>query len=154
MAHVGRPIIPFDLNPGWQDSVLDLYKQGAADVEIKAHIYYSRGSFSNNLWDRWLEEEPEFWETIKVGRMLSEAWWTKTGREKLEWKDFSYTGWYMNMKNRFGWRDKQEIDQKTEHSGSVSFGGIQIVNPEVSLSDITKAQNIKMRGEEDSNIPA
>lgn len=121
MPDVGRPKQPFDLSPGWHEPILQMYSEGAADIEIKAHIFYKRGSFSNSLWDRWLEEEPEFSETIKVGRMLSEAWWVETGRKKLDWKDFSYTGWYMNMKNRFGWKDKQEIDQKTEHSGSIDI---------------------------------
>jgi hypothetical protein len=32
------------------------------------------------------------------------------------------------LKN-FGWRDKQEIDQKTEHSGTVGFTGINIIQP-------------------------
>jgi hypothetical protein len=32
------------------------------------------------------------------------------------------------LKN-FGWSDKQEIDQKTEHSGTVGFTGINIIKP-------------------------
>lgn len=32
------------------------------------------------------------------------------------------------LKN-FGWTDKQEIDQKTEHSGTVGFTGINIIKP-------------------------
>lgn len=35
------------------------------------------------------------------------------------------------LKN-FGWRDKQEIDQKTEHSGNVGFTGINIIRPDAS----------------------
>ncbi len=109
MNKVGRPKESLESLPdNWHEEVLELYSEGAADVEIKALIYQWRSNFSNNLWDRWMEEEQEFWETIKKGRMLSESWWNKSGRKNLKSKDFSYTGWYMNMKNRFGWRDKQE----------------------------------------------
>jgi len=111
---MARPITELDLPDGWYNSVLDLYKDGASDVEIKAWIYDVRGSFSNDLWERWLNDEPEFSETIKVGKILSEAWWSRSGRKNLENKEFNYTGWYMNMKNRFGWKDKQEVDQKSE----------------------------------------
>ena len=97
------------LPEGWYNEVLSLYKEGAADVEIKALIYEWRGSFSNDLWDRWMIQEKEFSETIKTGRLLSEAWWNKKGRSNLAFKDFSYTGWYMNMKNRFGWKDRQDV---------------------------------------------
>jgi len=38
------------------------------------------------------------------------------------------TGAIFALKN-FGWKDKQEIDQKTEHSGTIGFSGIQIIQP-------------------------
>lgn len=110
----GRPIEEFNLPEGWQDEVLELYSEGASDVEVKSLIYQIRGSFSNDLWDRWKKDEPEFSETIKVGKMISNAWWEKSGRKNLDNKEFNYTGWYMNMKNRFGWSDKQEIDHTTK----------------------------------------
>lgn len=106
---VGRPKEALILWDGWYTDILALYEVGASDVEIKAFIYSKRGSFSNDLWDRWMKEEEQFSETIKVGKMLSEAAWTKQGRENLKVKEFNYVGWYMNMKNRFGWADKQEI---------------------------------------------
>lgn len=107
----GRPKVEIDLSEGWQDKIIFMYGDGSSDVEIKAWICEQRGSFSNDLWNRWLEEEPDFSETIKMGRLYSESWWAKQGRKNLENKDFSYTGWYMNMKNRFGWKDKQEVEQ-------------------------------------------
>ena len=112
---VGRPLSKLDLPEGWQDEVLVLYSEGASDVEVRALIYGWRGSFSLDLWDRWLKEEEEFSLTIKMGRAISNAWWERSGRKNLKDKDFSYTGWYMNMRNRFGWADKQEV----QHSGGI-----------------------------------
>lgn len=106
---VGRPKEDLSSLPKeWYNDVLSLYSEGGSDVEVKAMIYGWRDSFSNDLWDRWLKEEPEFSETIKKGRVLSESWWNRNGRESLRDKDFSYTGWYMQMKNRFGWTDRTE----------------------------------------------
>jgi len=111
---VGRPTEDITSLPdGWYNQVLDLYKDGASDVEVKALIYEWRGSFSNDLWDRWLKDEPQFSETIKTGKLLAESWWSKTGRTNLKNKEFSFTGWYMNMKNRYGWKDRTETDVTT-----------------------------------------
>lgn len=122
MSKQGRPKEGLESLPNeWYNDILELYSEGASDVEIKALIYSWRGSFSNDLWDRWLEEEDSFSETIKRGRLLSEAWWSRTGRKNLGNKEFSYTGWYMNMKNRFGWSDK------TENTHSFPTGDIHFI---------------------------
>lgn len=111
---VGRPKEDLSSLPnGWYNEVLELYREGGSDVEVKALIFEWRGSFSNDLWDRWMREEEEFSETIKAGKILSEAWWTKNGRTNLQNKEFNFTGWYMNMKNRFKWSDKTETDITT-----------------------------------------
>jgi hypothetical protein len=115
MKNSGAPKQGLDTLPNdWCKQIIELYEQGASDVEIKALIYKWRGSFSNDLWDRWLKEEPLFSETIKIGKVLSECWWNKIGRVNLESERFSYTGWYMNMKNRFGWADSIKQDHTTK----------------------------------------
>jgi len=133
---MGRPKEELDLSDGWQNTILELYRNGASDVEVKSFIYTERGSFSNDLWDRWLEEESQFSETIKMGRLLSESWWSKEGRSNLRTKDFNYVGWYMNMKNRFGWKDRQEIKHEGTVSGFLSF------DPLDDKSDNSPSENI------------
>tara|TARA_R110001632_G_scaffold24289_4_gene67980 strand:- start:4041 stop:4451 length:411 start_codon:yes stop_codon:yes gene_type:complete len=120
---VGRPKKALDLWKGWAKDILDLYVDGASDVEIKALIWTKKGAFSNQLWNRWMEEEEEFSQTIKMGRTFAKAWWEKKGRSGVDSQEINSTMWYMNMKNRYGWRDKQDItsDDKPIQT-MVSFG--------------------------------
>src|SRR5690554_5949794 len=110
----GRPKIEVSsLWDNWYNDILSLYSEGASDVEIRALIIDKCGFGSYPLWDRWLKEDEEFSEVIKHGKLMSEAWWQRNGRTNLQNKEFNYTGWYMQMKNRFGWADNQNIDHKT-----------------------------------------
>jgi hypothetical protein len=107
---VGRPQKDLsELPKGWYDTVLVEMSEGASLEEIKAIL-----SISNDLHTRWMKEEQEYSETIKKGQELSKAWWLAKGRKNLENKDFNYTGWYMNMKNRFDWADKRQQDIRVE----------------------------------------
>jgi len=107
---VGRPKIELtDLRKDWKKSIIELSKQGASIVELSVLLDISRDTFYA-LSDR----EPEFSDTVKKCKQYCEAWWLSKGRTELENKEFSYTGWYMNMKNRFSWADKKEIKEEVK----------------------------------------
>ena len=89
---LGRPKETLDSLPDeWQKDILEIYKIGGSDVEVKAKLYEFRGSFSNDLWDRWMKEEPIFSETIKTGKILAESWWMRNGRTNL--KEAGFEQW-------------------------------------------------------------
>ena len=107
MAKVGRPKVKLsDLPSGWSDNMIVLYSEGCSDVEVRVNAL---DCISEDLWYRLIAEEVEFSVTVKKGKLLSESWWERNGRVSLKDKDFNPTLWYMNMKNRFKWSDKQEI---------------------------------------------
>lgn len=88
--------------------------EGASITEVSAILGITRETFYD--WDK---NNPEFSDAVKKGLMQSEAWWMKRGRLELCNKEFSPALWYMNMKNRFKWTDRQE--QNVEISGNVSI---------------------------------
>ena len=118
----GRPLNSSKFFKIWNDDIerqiLQLYTEGASDIEVIALLGINQDTFYE-----WLKKDNEdfkpFSETIKTGKILSQCWWEKHGRVQLENKDFNNTLWFMNMKNRFSkdWRDKQE----TEHSGDFNI---------------------------------
>ncbi len=103
---VGRPTL---YKPEYCDQVIPLLKQGMSieEIGLEFDVGYT------TIYE-WMNVHPEFSNAIKRGREFSKAWWMRRGRTDLENKDFSATLWYMNMKNRFGWADKQEITQNNE----------------------------------------
>lgn len=102
-------------------------KDGASIEEVAAEI----GVAVKTLYN-WAEEHEQFLQAKKRGEELSSAWWMKEGRIALRDKDFSYTGWYMNMKNRFGWRDKQETDITSKGNQIVGFN---YITPDGNITD-------------------
>lgn len=101
----GRPKIELsDLPKNWDKLIIDLSKQGASIIELSVALDISRDTFYALI-----ERENQFSDTIKRCKQYCEAWWIAKGRIELENKDFSYTGWYMNMKNRFGWTDRADV---------------------------------------------
>lgn len=94
--------------PKMCEKVIELMSEGASKTEVAAELGICWDTFG-----RWQNENEEFSEACKKGEKLSEAWWQRIARENLIYhpksSQLNATLWYMNMKNRFGWRDKQEL---------------------------------------------
>lgn len=105
------------LAEGWQTKMIEMGKEGCSDVEIRAEL-----DISDALWYRWLEEDEEFSRTAKAAKAACHAKWEQFGRKmSFGQAEGNPTTWIFNMKNRFGWRDKQDID----------------MNAKVQVSDLT-----------------
>jgi hypothetical protein len=106
---------PTDYKPEMLEIVEREMSEGASKVELCAELGICYQTFLDWQNPSKSNHIPAFLESIKRGEKLSEAWWLRQGRKNLENKEFNPTLWYMNMKNRHGWRDKQEIESKAEH---------------------------------------
>ena len=102
MTTKGRPLIQLPNN--YESIMLELAKEGASIVELSVALSISRDTFYEIS-----KRDTGFSDTIKKCKELSEAWWERSGRTNLMNKEFNYTGWYMNMKNRFNWKDRQDV---------------------------------------------
>lgn len=102
----GRPKIQTsDFAADWQQQIINLMQYGASRAEVYALLDISDMTFA-----RLMREDKEFAGTIKRGERLSKSWWENTARTSLRNKEFNSTLWYMNMKNRFGWVDRQQTE--------------------------------------------
>jgi transposase len=96
---------PTDYRVEYCDRLIEIMREGASIEEVAADLDISKTTLYN-----WAEAHEEFMNAKKRGEELSLAWWVKQGRVQLQNRDFSATLFYMNMKNRFKWRDKHDID--------------------------------------------
>lgn len=119
----GRPKIQTsDFVSDWQQQIINLMQYGASRAEVYAMLDIGDKTFA-----RLMRDDEEFARTIKRGERLSKSWWENTARVSLRNKEFNSTLWYMNMKNRFGWVDKQQTElsgrngDPIETSSTVTF---------------------------------
>lgn len=113
--NVGRPS---KYDKKYCEEIVEFMKNGASIVEFAVHIGVSKDTIYE-----WCKVHKDFSDAKKRAVEASESWWTRTGREGLYFhpKDtqLNATLWYMNMKNRFKWSDKQE--QKIEQTQEVKI---------------------------------
>jgi len=59
----------------------------------------------------WKQRHPKFLGAIKSGALKGQKMWEGMGMDGARGgiEGFNSASWIFNMKNRFGWRDKQEI---------------------------------------------
>jgi hypothetical protein len=77
---VGRPRKTLnDLPNNWKLRLIEMGQEGMFDMDAKVYL-----GISNDLFDRLLDEEPEFLETISKMRQLSETWWTSISRKSFQ----------------------------------------------------------------------
>lgn len=124
---VGRPRTTVnDLPPNWKDLMIDCGQEGGSAVEARCLL-----GIGESAWETLLEDSEEFRGTEKQRQALCEVWWERRGRKMAEGDDGNATVWIFNMKNRFGWRDKQEIDHRTPD-------GIQLQTTELTDEEMTE----------------
>ena len=111
----GRPKITLDdLPSNWKEDMLSAATEGKSELNLRISIL---NRLAHDTWERLIKEEPEFSDTVKECRALIENWWHELGRKGACGQDsINPTVWIFNMKNRFNWRDKQDI----ETSGSMT----------------------------------
>jgi hypothetical protein len=103
---VGRPRTTVDdLPEGWQDIMRTCGQDGGSAVEVRCLL-----GIATSAWNTLLADSEEFRVTEKEREALCEVWWETQGRKMVTGTQGSAPVWIFNMKNRFGWRDKSEVE--------------------------------------------
>ena len=95
------------------ETVISKMAEGCCIAEVCAELGICKDTFHE-----WVKENKDFSDSYRIGRDKSEAWWAKLGRGgAMGQVPINSPTWVFNMKNRFNWRDKQDV----EHAGEVNI---------------------------------
>jgi hypothetical protein len=97
---------PTKYDPSFCKIAIDLMSEGRTKLSVACKL-----DISLNCLYEWTERHSDFSEAIKKGEALSRDWWEDHARENLHNPEFNNTLWYMSMKNRHGYADKQHTTQ-------------------------------------------
>ena len=123
---IGRPRTTLnDIPENWEEIVIDAAQEGASDVELRCLLGLTQTS-----WTTLLEDSEEFCITIKRAHDLCQVWWERCGRSMASGQaQGNATTWIFNMKNRFGWNDKAQIDHYSNDGLSTPIFNFTAVQP-------------------------
>lgn len=112
----GRPCL---YKPEYCDLLLIHFADGLSFEAFGGVVDVAKQTLYN-----WVKEYPEFADAKARGESKSRLYWEKLGRDGLHnetikdddgmtvTRSINATLWIFNMKNRFGWRDKTEVEIK------------------------------------------
>ena len=109
MANVGRPS---KYDPAYCDDAIAVLEQGKSILSLAAHIGVNRSTIYE-----WMEQYPEFSDTVKRGQDAAAAWWERRLVEFAESGNGNATAIIFGLKNRA--KDEWSDTTKHEHSGQV-----------------------------------
>jgi len=135
------------------ETIIEIMKEGGSLAEVAAEI-----DISEETINQWRKEGGDYFvadfsEAIKIGIRKSKAWWEKHGRKNLDNKEFNSTLWYMNMKNRFKWSDRQEIEQKVEVNDTSLTDDERAIKL-TAIFDAARARANRQSDNDDANVVA
>ena len=121
---VGRPRTTIDdLPAGWKEIIMDCGQSGGSEVKMRCLL-----GIGDSAWYTLLKDSVEFRKTVKTAKDLCQVWWEDAGQNMAVTGDGNATSWIFNMKNRFNWHDRQQVDH-TSSDGSQAPSRIEIVAP-------------------------
>lgn len=131
---MGRPSIPF--KPEYPEKLINHMAQGLSFESFGGVVGVSRETLY-----AWNKRHKAFADAKKEGEAKSRYLWEKIGiaamlgieadigGQKVKGSNFNTGMWIFNMKNRFGWRDKNETDITTAGQPirqTIKIGGKEI----------------------------
>lgn len=110
----GRPTCKSQFPENWKQILLDLGKEGKSQVFMAKALGISRSTLF-----KMKEEDEEFSDALDEALAEAQMWFENIGREGIFMggKDnpFQANLWALHMKNRFGWAEKQEVQQTNKN---------------------------------------
>lgn len=119
-----------DREPSKLDECLEMYREGAGDVEIADHLGMTLKQFHSLC-----EDNDGFREFVERGSTVAQAWWWRQARVNLKNKAFNSSMWFTNMKNRYGWADKMDTNTTADMDVSIDHMQRQLAQ---ALKDLGK----------------
>lgn len=111
---------PSKYKPEYCDLLMAHMKEGLSFDAFGAKVNASRETLYT-----WTEKHPEFLDTKKRGESIARGMYEKIGTGlALGQVSGNVTAWIFIMKNRFGWRDRQEIEHVGKDGGPIEYSNL------------------------------